>query len=198
MARKELVDYIKEVKSQGHDDEVIVDHLKNHGYPEEIIDEAFQELNKKFDIAFFIMIVLVVTGFVLILGLVFLGLRNKLNLGEPDPLCDDVSIAIYEYQDKGIFCNKLEEKLKIQIPLENTGKQEIHALEIKAYGKKNTYKETNENLGFAQSDIFPRVFDYSLENGELEKIEIIPIIKKEERKITCKNKAYLIESIKCE
>ncbi|MBD3202745.1 hypothetical protein GF327_00490 [Candidatus Woesearchaeota archaeon] len=198
MVKEELIKYIKEVKKQGHKDEAIIVHLKNHGYPEEIIDEAFEKLNKKFDILFVIMLLLISIGIFLILGIVFIGLKENIFSSKPNPLCEDVSVEVYEFQDKGIICHELDKNINIQIPLENSGEKKIDELEFMIIGDNNIIKDSKPNLDLLSGDIFPKVINYDKNNGKLNKISIVPKIKENDRLIQCKQKSLEITSFNCD
>ncbi|MBN2422634.1 hypothetical protein JXB41_05375 [Candidatus Woesearchaeota archaeon] len=198
MVNKKLVEYIRDVKTKGYKDEAIITHLKKHGYPEHIIDDAFESLNSKFNKIYIAMVVLISIAVLLIIGIIFIGLKDRIRIFQPNPVCSDVEISLYEYRDKSIFCNIVGNEMKIQVPVENSGQIDISEMRIQIKGKEKKSNDIDEKIVIKSGDIFPKLISYSPdENGELDSISFIPIVYRDNKKITCKNKALIIEEFNC-
>ncbi|MBU0756764.1 MAG: hypothetical protein KKF44_01750 [Nanoarchaeota archaeon] len=197
MVNDELINYIKQVKKSGHSDETIVNHLKNHGYNEKVIDDAFEKLNKKLDKLLIIIIILVSSAAILLIISLFIGLKAKISFSNPNPVCDGVEIIQYKYQDLGVICNNLGSSLNIQIPVENSGNKTINSLGLKIAGSKKQFEQENTNL-LEPGKVSINSINYNLEeNGKLTEITIIPRIYDNDKEKKCSDFSLSFKEISC-
>ncbi|MBN1502139.1 hypothetical protein JW930_01225 [Candidatus Woesearchaeota archaeon] len=184
MADNELLGYIKRVKKMGHNDQTIVEHLKKHGYPEHIIDDAFNQLNKKLDLLFIIMIGLV--SVLVILGGIFLFSKIKsMNLFAPNPICLETNISIYQIDTQSSACI-FADSSRIQLMIENTGQKDIEKLDFIIAGTKTKMHDALIDLQIKPTDVFPKVINYNPdEYGDFKSITIKPFVKDNDKLISC-------------
>jgi hypothetical protein len=177
MANKELINYIKEVKKTGHPDHVIKGHLLKHGYPEHIIDEAFESLNKKYDVAFYVMVGFIGILVILLGYYIFTSFAKLSNVG-PDASCQNVSLVVRKYNDQEILCNKIGDSLKVSFLLFNEGSVKIDKVGFEYKIAGGSSKEVDETSDLGSDSGYIKAYDHDIvKSGELQKITITPIIK---------------------
>ncbi len=188
MVNKELLDYIAQVKEKGHTDSDIKEHLVKHGYPHDMIEEAFLFIDsaepeaapavkqkieqrtimpaKKKDkpksnvllFAMVIIFILVVAGSA---ALYFTVFRYS--------GCDEVSMAVHTLDNYEVLCI-FPDNSKMMMILKNTGQTTIKDVEVKANDKKLGMLE---NANINPGEIFTYTMDYGL-SDTLEKVSFIP------------------------
>ena len=188
MPKSDLAKYIEEVKKKGHPDHHIKHHLRSHGYPDHIIENAFKELEKKYDIALYVMIFFV--GLFVLL-LLFLGISSlaKLDLFGPRmDYCGNTSIFIRKYNEQEIICNAYDDKLKIDFLIFNIGADDISKVSFNVIGEKKKFKFSDETPELVFDTGYVKSYEYDkTKGGEIKSIQITPSIKDKKERL-CKSK----------
>jgi len=192
MARKELIEYIRKVRKQGHSDKAIQDHLRKYGYKEEAIKEAYSGLDRRLDQLLVLMGVLVGIGAIFAVALVIM---NIMDAAGTSASCDNTSISLFTWQDQSIVCNRFEGRLNLQIPVENTGTNMIRDIEVKLIGEDGTSVSLDRNVSLYPKEIFPKGANHNeSEDGLLKQVIITP---SSPEGSMCKDKSITIDEINC-
>ncbi|MFH0875452.1 MAG: hypothetical protein V1859_05925 [archaeon] len=93
----------------------------------------------------------------------------------------------------------LDDKMNIQVPVENSGTIEIKELRFDAIGSKKKISSSAQNLTVFPGEIFPKVIDFNTkENGELKEIIVTPkVAGKNNKLLTCNGKKLSVKEVKC-
>ncbi|MBT3463404.1 hypothetical protein HOD20_01510 [archaeon] len=187
MPKSELAKYINDVKKKGHQDHHIRHHLKTHGYPEHLIENAFKELEKKYDFALYIMIFFI-SVFVIIIA--YLGISTILKFTSSQSsvdYCENTSIFIRKYNDQEIICNSFDEKYKIDFLVFNNGTDEINKISFNVIGEKKKFKFVDDTPELFSDTGYVKSYEYDIsKGGNIENIQLTPVIKNK-RDRYCKN-----------
>lgn len=208
MASEELVNYIKQVRTQGFKDSDIKEHLLANGYSDEIVTEAFKQIAppivppvpgqpklqerkavKKRKIPIWVHILVLCVLIVLIL---------KLQMPSISAGCDDIKLDVHELNGEKIICS-FPDNSKIQMIIKNSGESNINFVNVKVIGTdtgilNKDFEETIENLNLLPEDVSTNVVDYGI--GEISAVELTPGVVEEGKKYVCRDKMISFSSIK--
>lgn len=188
MPNKELTEYIKKVRKMGHKDDHIITHLKENGYPEDVILASFSELNRKFDT---LLLLLGILGAVLVLTLAAIFVINILQQDRPSA-CDDVAISIYDISGQTSLC-RTGDNTKVMLMLESHGMTNLSRIDYEIKGEKGTQKQREESIFLKKGDVFPQIIPYdNTKTGALTGIVITPY----SGNLACRDKELEIEGIR--
>lgn len=189
MVNPQLLDYIKSVKKQGHSHENIKSHLKKHGYPQNIIDDAFnhphlkekKKSSKNKLVLYIAMTVLAIILFVLGLMLYKTLDTSIENTFNKDSNCENISLVIHEMNGEKVLC-VFPDNSMFQVFLKNQGTQKINSVEI-IISSENAETNDTPQVNLAPGDVLPYIKQH--ENGQISKVTITPIIVKEDKSFIC-------------
>jgi hypothetical protein len=162
MVNQQLIDYIKSVRSQGYKDNQIKEHLINHGYSKDLVEESFlllktkdfkpkpQKIKKLKKNNWLILLILPVLILIGIIG--FFIFQSNRYIG-----CEDVSVIVHQINDEDVLC-VFPDNSKVMTIVKNNGEKTIQNLIFKIKGVGTTIKKL-ENVNIQPGDISTHTID---------------------------------------
>jgi hypothetical protein len=154
--------------------------LKKAGYSEQTINAVLSKKTVNWKLPVLILItVLLLSAFCYIL----------LIPRYPD-ICNDVSIKVYEQEDKPVICVS-NDKSMIQLILKNNGKVQINSVEIQIISKTGRTEDIIKSpISPNPEDLVIRVIELDLNKGEVQQASITPVIVENNKEIKCRKISY--------